>query len=425
MSDNDNNVNIVVTATDKASQTFLALSKNISMITGSIANVTKGYIAYGDQVKKLSLFIGTNNEETSRLIQVADDAFIEFETLRMAAKNLSQKGFEPNIETMAKLSDEFLKLSPGLARSQWLVERFGRSGMEMAKMLELGGDKIREMNAGVEAGLIIDDKRAANILKTKQALDTFNDSVDAMKYEFAEKLLNTFNEMDPALQKLVLTFGAVGQSGLLNQLAMFSILAGNIAKMNWGGIGTAMGGAASTAGTAFAGLAASLGVSVVVLGGFVAAIAALIAALVIFGPKAANTLHDLGAILAGTIILAAYNWKINLDKIKLYFVDTFTNIGNFFNTIGQGIINMATKIRDIIIQLINSGKMALGLVPGILSQQSGQPGLAGGSNSIIPARSISSNSQVTVNYNAGFGLANREETVRNLTPLVREAMRGA
>ena len=257
MSDNSNEISIVITATDKASQTLALVQKSLTFITTAVGNVTKAYVAYGDQVTNLSRFIGINTEQSSRLIQVADDAFVSYDTLRLAAKNLSEKGFQPNIEMLGKLSDEYLKLNPGLERSQYLVDKFGRSGMEMSKIMELGSAKLAEMNQNIEAGLIIDDQKAANILKMKQAQDAFNDSMDAVKYEWADKLLTTFQALPKPMQDVVLTLGVVGQSGMLNSMAQLAILVGQIAK--GGGAASAISGIGASADVALAPIAALAG----------------------------------------------------------------------------------------------------------------------------------------------------------------------
>lgn len=237
----DSDVLITITAADKASMVLAGVSKMLSGMTDAVSNLTKGYISYGDQVQKLSLFIGTNSEETSRLIQVADDAFIEFDTLRMAARNLADKGLKPDIETMANLADEFNRLPAGVERSQFLLDKFGRAGLEMAKLMGLGGDKIREMSASIEQSLIIDEKKAQKILESKRAVDGFNDAITGMKYEAAAKLLDVFQGMPKPLQDTVLALGAVGQSGLLDGMAQLSIIASNLAgPAGLSGIATAM-----------------------------------------------------------------------------------------------------------------------------------------------------------------------------------------
>lgn len=217
-------VNIVITAVDNASKILTAVGQAFNMISGSLKNVTGSYMAYGDQVRKLSDFVGTSSEQTSRMIQLADDAFVSFETLRLASKNLSEKGIQPTAENMGKLSNQFLKLAPGLERSQFLIDNFGRAGMEMVGIMQLGGEKIKVMNAAIESGLIIDDKKAAAIYKTKQQLDQFNDSLDAMKYDVAGKLLDIFGKMPEPLRNATLYLNAFLSPTNINTMIQFGIL---------------------------------------------------------------------------------------------------------------------------------------------------------------------------------------------------------
>jgi hypothetical protein len=255
----DNEVNIVITATENASKVINLVGQAFNMLTGFVTKTVDSYIAYGDQVKTLSLFIGTSSEQTSRLIQVADDAFVSYDTLRLAAKTLSEKGIQPNVEDLAKLSDQFVKLKPGLEQSQFLVDNFGRSGMEMAKIMELGGSKILDMNKNIEAGLIIDDKKAAAILKTKQEMDDFNDSMDAMKYDTAQKLLDIFNGLPKPMKDVIQLMGVVGQSGMLQQFSQLAIIVVELSKAGGvGGVLTGMSTGIKALSTSLLGLQASI-----------------------------------------------------------------------------------------------------------------------------------------------------------------------
>lgn len=285
-------VNITIIATDKASQILTSLGNALGSLTGSVAKLTGGFIAYGDQVRELGDFVGTNSEQTSRMIQLADDAFVSFETLRMASKNLSEKGLQPTVENMAEMSEAFLKLQPGVARSNFLVDNFGRAGIQMAQVMQLGKEKILAMNAGIEAGLIIDEKKAAAIYKTKQALDAFNDRIEAMKYDTAEKLLGIFQDMPQPMQDAVLVLGMVGQSGLLNSLANLSILVGKMSEM--GGVGAILTGIGTGAKAMAAGIYTALGP----VGMLVGALGLLAVTLEKFGGPAWTTLQQIAA-LAG------------------------------------------------------------------------------------------------------------------------------
>jgi hypothetical protein len=252
----DNEVNIVISATDNASKTLAAIGKILEAGIGTVKDLTGGYIEYGDEVRKLSNFVGTNSEETSRMIQLADDAFVSYESLRMASKNLADEGIAPTTANMAKLSDEYLKLAPGVERSQFLLDKFGRAGIEMAAIMQLGGSKIREMSANISQSLIIDDQKAASILKTKQRLDEFNDQLEGMKFDMAQGLLNIFDQMPKPLQDAALAMGSFLSPTNINSLIQFGIL---LKGLNFGALASGAWSMAAGFFAAIAPIAAVLG----------------------------------------------------------------------------------------------------------------------------------------------------------------------
>lgn len=96
--------------------------------------------------------------------------------------------------------------------------------MEMSKIMTLGSAKILEMNKNIEAGLIIDDAKQARIQASKQALDAFNDSVDAMKFEMADKLLTIFNQMPEPIRNATLALSMFLSPTNINSMIQFGIL---------------------------------------------------------------------------------------------------------------------------------------------------------------------------------------------------------
>jgi hypothetical protein len=249
----DNEVQIVISATDNASKVITALSETFKIVSEDIAKLVEQYTAYGDQVKDLSLFTGVATDETSRLIQVGREADVTYDTLKMSAKKMATDGLQPSTDNLAKLSDQFKAIHDPVQRSQFLIDNFGRSGMEMAKIMDLGGDSIRKMSAGVSDSLILDEKKIAAIEKSKLEMVQFNQEMDAVKYEAAGKLLDIFNEMPKPMRDVIQLMGAAGQSGMLQQFTQLSILFTEISRA--GGIGAIFTGIGTGARAMAAGLA--------------------------------------------------------------------------------------------------------------------------------------------------------------------------
>lgn len=146
------------------------------------------FIDYSEQVKNMSRSIGASAEESSRLIQVADDVRLSYESLTIAMKMAQKDGIEMSIEGLAKLSDEYLKLAPGVERTQFLLDKFGKSGAEMGKLMEQGGAGIRSMSASIDDGLILTEEAIKSAEEYKKATDNLSDSWDAFAITIGKKV---------------------------------------------------------------------------------------------------------------------------------------------------------------------------------------------------------------------------------------------
>lgn len=184
--------------------------QGFGMALGGVKNLLEesisSYAAYVAEVDKIASFSGMAAEETSRLIQVADDLRIETSSLEMALKTMTTKGTTPSIEGLQRLSNLYLSIQDPLKRAQLLTDNFGRSGVEMARIMELGADKIAELTSEVDNNLIVTEESrqaAEDYIKT---LDDWGDAIDGVKYKLAQGLLPELTKllkffMDPSSRK--------------------------------------------------------------------------------------------------------------------------------------------------------------------------------------------------------------------------------
>ena len=188
-----NSIKVIFEAIDKTQGAITSVSagfnklKSAAMgvvlaITGiaySIKRASDAFTNYSDQVKAVGRITGSTTEESSKLIQVTDDLFISYENLAVAMKGAVQHGIEPTIENLAKMSDAYLALAPGLERSAFLLDNFGRSGLEMGKMMEKGGEGIRAMADAIPEGLILSAQDVATADALKVSFDNLGDAAKA------------------------------------------------------------------------------------------------------------------------------------------------------------------------------------------------------------------------------------------------------
>lgn len=202
-------VTIEVEAIDSASSRLSNIATIITGIKSAIgimqtvlAQLQKAYTQtvavaqeYDQQVRDMMLSTGATAEQTSKLIQVVDDAGVSYGTLKTALKIASKQGIEPNIESLAALSDQYLKLGAGVERNQLLMKSFGRGGLEMARAMELGGDKIREMADAMDGGLVLTQQNIDASEQYRINLDEMNDSVEGLKVAIGNGLIPELNNV--------------------------------------------------------------------------------------------------------------------------------------------------------------------------------------------------------------------------------------
>jgi hypothetical protein len=161
----------------------------IAMVGGAVIGVGAAmkksadyFEAYANQVSDMMDIIGGSPEEISKLIQVADDVRISFETLKTAMVGAVRKGVDPSIEGLARLADAYNKLPEGAQRTKFLLDSFGRSGAEMARMMELGAEgiiKLGQAYAGTDLEIKQSDIDSATAYHN--AVDDVNDSIEKLK----------------------------------------------------------------------------------------------------------------------------------------------------------------------------------------------------------------------------------------------------
>jgi hypothetical protein len=183
---------VEVTADTTQAQTGLSGLKD-AMKTGAIiaAGFTAAYFAvqkgldatvgtftrYADSVRTISQLTNTSAESTSRLIAVTGKYEIGTEDLTTASRKLATQGLSLTVDTIAQLSDQFLKLSTGAERQTFLTNNLGRASAQWTEILSQGSAAIMANNAAVNSGLILNaaalDKAHAYELANKDLANSF------------------------------------------------------------------------------------------------------------------------------------------------------------------------------------------------------------------------------------------------------------
>ena len=160
------------------------------MFVKGIKNIADETVKYADQVRDLSRALGTNAEQSSTLIQVADDLFVSYDTLKIAMKKAQKEGINPNIEGLMELAKKYQSIQDPAERSAFAMKMFGKAGMEMTKILEKTPEQLKAMGDALEgSNLIMSQESVDAAYKYKQAMDELGDTWQGLKYQVGNALI--------------------------------------------------------------------------------------------------------------------------------------------------------------------------------------------------------------------------------------------
>lgn len=185
-----------------ANQAIDLVGRGIGIAKDVIDQTVGSTVAYAKQVRELSTNLGISAEETSKIIQASDDYGISVETVTGALEMAVKRGFAPNIETLAKLADEYNSISDPIQRAARLSDVFGRGWTALTPILSAGGKAIRDAASEAEKlGLVLSDKDVQGARALEISIDNLNDRVDALKLKMGKDLVPVAVNVTDALTK--------------------------------------------------------------------------------------------------------------------------------------------------------------------------------------------------------------------------------
>lgn len=185
---------------------FLTTAGAIAGVTKVVTSALKKTAEYSDQIRELTRNTGMSVEQSAKMLQVADDSQVSFGSLTTAMKYAIKDGVLPNIEGIAKLSDEYLALQDPLLRSQMLINQFGRNGLEMSKIMELGSTSIMQTAENAEKfGMVMSTQEIAKMRAYEMAVNNMQTAVKGLGIQlaiaFAPPLAGLFNGLADGIAK--------------------------------------------------------------------------------------------------------------------------------------------------------------------------------------------------------------------------------
>jgi hypothetical protein len=159
----------------------------VTAIFGTMQRSISTTINLAAEIRTLSRLTGLQAEEASGLYQAADDVNLSMQSLTTGMRYAIDHGFQPSIENLAAMSDEYLSLENGADRTRYAIDHFGnRAGPEMAKLLGMGREAILNMvSSAEEAGQVFSGEALQSARDYEIAVDNLQDKFQGLSISFA------------------------------------------------------------------------------------------------------------------------------------------------------------------------------------------------------------------------------------------------
>lgn len=178
----------------------LGLAQDALRTIGDAYEATVGKaMRYAQQVRDLTSISGQSVEDTARFIQVLDDYQLTVEDAETATRKLTEEGLAPNIETLATLSDQYLRLGTAQEKNEFILKNLGRSGLQWVNILNQGSAAIKANAAAVDQALIPNQKLLDQAETLRKRQDALADSANGLAITVGNKAI-------PALDLYVSTW---------------------------------------------------------------------------------------------------------------------------------------------------------------------------------------------------------------------------
>lgn len=128
--------------------------QGVDAIKGAFDSTVGSVVSYDDNIRRLSAATGISSEETSKLIDLTDNFGVSTSALMMAQKNLAREGYSLNIDTLKVLGTQYSELGTQAEKTTFLVEKFGKSGMQFAEMFDYGTAAMDRFYNGSADGMV-------------------------------------------------------------------------------------------------------------------------------------------------------------------------------------------------------------------------------------------------------------------------------
>lgn len=157
--------------------------KAFNFVKDAVVDAYDKTMDYSFQIRDMNNLIGTSSEEASRFINIASDLNISYRELQTSLVNAIKKGYEPSIDGLKKMADEYQNLPSQIERAKFALDTFGKSGENMIPILKLGSAGIENYLGNIDQSVILTDKQVQQNLKLAKSIGDINNQMSGFKYQ--------------------------------------------------------------------------------------------------------------------------------------------------------------------------------------------------------------------------------------------------
>jgi hypothetical protein len=170
----------------------------ITAVSAAIVDSVKETMDYTKAMRDLAQNLGMTIEETSRLVQVADDFTVSQESVTTAMQMMVKRGVAPSIEGLAKIADQYNAIKDPVKQAALMTELLGRNWTALTPMLKEGGDAIRANAAAQSDALIVTEEMSKKTRELEIGIDNLNDKLLALKLKVGNALVPVLTDATDA-----------------------------------------------------------------------------------------------------------------------------------------------------------------------------------------------------------------------------------
>ncbi|NMC30705.1 MAG: hypothetical protein GYA45_11615 [Pelolinea sp.] len=179
----------------------------VSMAMGKLITYTRqsidATIEHNYAAMENARVTGNQVEQMSRLMEVADDAFVPIDQLTKGLKTATTDGIDTSIAGILRLSEQYRALPDATEKAQFVTETFGKKNEAMAKLLALGRDEIVKRMGAVSNSLVVDEEAAKMTTEYKESLDYLQDSLAGVGYKVSKEVMPFISDLNTVMGYLI------------------------------------------------------------------------------------------------------------------------------------------------------------------------------------------------------------------------------